>query len=106
MYNELIDALRNCGNYNGVLGTCHKCDYIMIPDCRMELMRRASDAIEQIAEKLTKQSGKWMPAYFDNKPLFYFCSKCELRVMKPDGINYCPNCGAKMDGGKGDDAQS
>lgn len=29
----------------------------------------------------------------------YFCSNCEF-VTGPTSANYCPNCGAKMDGGK------
>lgn len=30
---------------------------------------------------------------------FYSCSKCEHNVLRAT-CNYCPNCGARMDGGK------
>lgn len=43
--------------------------------------------------------GKWIPTKDDNKKE---CSNCEiihLIAQYPHGqINYCPNCGARMDG--------
>lgn len=30
---------------------------------------------------------------------FYCCSLCEHKILRAK-CNYCPNCGAKMDGGK------
>lgn len=44
--------------------------------------------------------GKWLPTNDENKKQ---CSRCEvihLIAQYPNGDkNYCPNCGAKMDGG-------
>ncbi len=34
----------------------------------------------------------------DNGGLFYQCSECD--GLLPFDCNYCPNCGAKMDGGE------
>ena len=31
----------------------------------------------------------------------YKCSDCEFPMPFYNGYNYCPNCGAKMDGGEG-----
>lgn len=33
---------------------------------------------------------------------FYFCSEC-VEPFWWGSLNYCPHCGAKMDGGDGDD---
>ena len=42
--------------------------------------------------------GRWVERY----PLFLECSKCGTGYVRYEFIekaNYCPNCGAKMDGG-------
>ena len=41
--------------------------------------------------------GMWKDAsYYHDRPLCYECSSCGLKLMyKP---NYCPHCGAKMEG--------
>ena len=46
--------------------------------------------------------GRWIDT--DYKPDIYCkCSVCGRRVYAyDDGYNYCPNCGAKMDGGNED----
>lgn len=43
--------------------------------------------------------GKWQ---MGESGCMYFCSECELWVFPRESRewNYCPNCGAKMDGGK------
>ena len=40
--------------------------------------------------------GRWQQARYTEAPL-YICSKCDKPEYKQH--NYCPNCGAKMDGG-------
>ena len=39
--------------------------------------------------------GRWMQARYTEAPL-YICSECDKTEYKEH--NYCPNCGAKMDG--------
>ena len=43
---------------------------------------------------------------YDGNSVFCFdvfqCSECGECFDVSDAFNYCPNCGAKMDGGKGD----
>ncbi|MBQ3529552.1 MAG: hypothetical protein IJA47_03560 [Oscillospiraceae bacterium] len=54
----------------------------------------AVDAVEVV-------HGKWISA--DYKPHIYRkCSKCGQRITVGKESNYCPNCGAKMDGGNED----
>ena len=40
--------------------------------------------------------GRWKQARYTEAPL-YICSNCDKPEYKTH--NYCPNCGAKMDGG-------
>ena len=68
--------------------------------CDYTLLLEAADALallNETAGAAPVAHGEWLPVYFHNKPMYYYCSECELRVMKPDGINYCSNCGAKME---------
>ena len=39
--------------------------------------------------------GEWVQDFDED----YYCSRCG-RYPKKDVCDYCPNCGAKMDGGK------
>ena len=40
--------------------------------------------------------GKWIP--YNLKECLYLCSECNAPPR--DRTKYCPNCGARMDGGK------
>ena len=52
MYNELIDALRNCGvGGNG----CMDCPYNGLPDCDTRLYGDAAEAIEKLVEERKQQ---------------------------------------------------
>ena len=48
--------------------------------------------------------GRWVDAYPDieTNPMFMYgiCSECEFEQGISKYLNYCPNCGAKMDGGE------
>jgi rubrerythrin len=47
--------------------------------------------------------GEWINAYPDIEPnpmfMYGICSQCGFEQSISDKLNYCPNCGAKMDGG-------
>ena len=64
----------------------------------------AIDIIEQAptVDAVEVVHGRWVDT--DYKPDIYCkCSVCGRRVYAyDDGYNYCPNCGAKMDGGNED----
>lgn len=62
----------------------------------------------RIAEVPTAESvvhGKWILELSDEYADHYHCSKCEWQIDLCNEIyeepkpNYCPQCGAKMDGG-------
>lgn len=58
------------------------------------------DGIYEIpsADVAPVRHGRWM------KNDDYTCSLCGYRMVIGDGAyNYCPNCGARMDGGEDDD---
>ena len=47
--------------------------------------------------------GRWIDAYQDIEPnpmfMYGICSECGFEQGISKYLNYCPNCGAKMDGG-------
>ena len=47
--------------------------------------------------------GRWVDAYPDIEPnpmfMYGICSECGFEQGISKYLNYCPNCGAKMDGG-------
>ena len=49
--------------------------------------------------------GRWIDAYPDIEPnpmfMYGICSECGFEQGISKYLNYCPNCGAKMDGGDG-----
>ena len=49
--------------------------------------------------------GRWIDAYpgIEPNPMFMYgiCSECGFEQGISKYLNYCPNCGAKMDGGDG-----
>ena len=77
-----------CNSYHGV--RCRACwvddtlDYI---DC------------EPAADVATVRRGRWVENGKYTFGIMYDCSLCENRILdNGHHWNYCPNCGAKMDG--------
>ena len=51
----------------------------------------------QSADVAPVRHGRWLPFHSTAAGDIQYCSACEIGcTWKP---NYCPNCGAKMDGG-------
>ena len=76
-----------CNSYNGV--RCRACG--------------TGDAIDIIddfpaADVDHVRHGRWL----HRKNGIAYCSECEIEAVE-DGTEYCPNCGAKMDGGDGNE---
>ena len=128
---DLINALRYCAEHEGcdyyIAKDCPREDtWVCGADCEQILMRDAADALEaaekRIAELNTKcadlqsqinsmeneieelipKEGEWL----DEQRGRWIYAKCNLCGKVQDvRSNYCPNCGAKMDGEKRSDEQ-
>lgn len=61
-------------------------------------------AIERIlaTDVAPVRHGRWIDAYPDIEPnpmfMYGICSECGFEQGLSKYLNYCPNCGAKMDG--------
>lgn len=60
-----------------------------------QIYRYLCDGIEECEEAELIKHGKWT----NNTNGTFTCSVCDKRASRG---NYCPNCGAKMDGGEND----
>ena len=51
--------------------------------------------------------GRWVHEHISEGYAWVMCSECEAvihKILINKRLNYCPNCGAKMDGGDSDEA--
>ena len=73
------------------------------------ILKAIKDAPTVVAEPV--RHGEWVgtdyDGYADGNPVYYLwqCSCCHEEYERdglPPWYDYCPNCGAKMDGGKQD----
>ena len=66
----------------------------------------AADCIRymDVADVAPVVHGQWINAYPDIEPnplfMYGICSNCGFEQSLSDKLNYCPNCGTKMDEGK------
>ena len=99
MYNELIDALRRLYT---VQDTDNIEDWVY---GSQQAMCDAADALEAAEKRIAEleaqmpKDGEWL----DEQRGRWIYAKCNLCGKVQDvRSNYCPNCGAKMDGGRKD----
>ena len=85
-------------------------EYIKREEALMKLMQDGCSAknLQSIfdmpaADVAPVRHGRWIDAYPDIEPnpmfMYGICSECEFEQGISKYLNYCPNCGAKMDGG-------
>ena len=112
-YTELIRSLRNCSN-----NRCTPCDcgwfnkYQVDESCKEIIMWKAAAAIEaletEIRESMQKcaecgdanmpKRGEWIYHPKDAIEMMFTLPKCSICGHESsDALNYCPNCGAKME---------
>lgn len=76
-----------------------------IEDYRQATMTDAKREIADMpaADVAPVVHGRWIDAYPDIEPnpmfMYGICSECGFEQGISKYLNYCPNCGAKMDGG-------
>ena len=81
-----------------------KADYTAIADdadsCKADYLREIIESVPA-ADVVPVVHGKWMPFHSEAAGDIQYCSACEIGFdAKTD---YCPHCGAKMDGGADND---
>ena len=63
--------------------------------------------VQQAADVAPVRHGRWIDAYPDIEPnpmcMYGICSECGFEQGISKYLKYCPNCGAKMDGGDSDE---
>ena len=86
---------------------CAECDSYHGVRCRACWVDDTLDYIdsESAADVAEVRHGRWIDAYPDIEPnpmfMYGICSECGFEQGISKYLNYCPNCGAKMDGGVG-----
>ena len=71
-------------------------------DCsRYDSLERMLDELQTAQQE--RKKGKWIPEFngmFKGGAYWFKCSECERIVpeVRNGGWNYCPNCGAEMEG--------
>ena len=99
-YTELVKALRICSSELN----CGDCPLLYRDSCSSdELMADAAAAIEELQAQLPKR-GKWKETDMGwDGDTAWVCSVCGEPWTLIDGtpkennMNFCPNCGAKME---------
>lgn len=93
---EIIECLRNCAN-NTDCERCSRWQYPCDERCVDDLMASAAEELEKFVNAVEVVHGRWRFCGSDRYNDAYECSVCGKMAM--DDSNYCPNCGAFMDGG-------
>ena len=72
---------------------------------------QAADVAPVVHGRWIKKWDLYDKGFYISRKEWYTCSNCGMKTNYKDesfekevGYNYCPNCGAKMDGGDGDAA--
>ena len=99
MNNDLISR-------SALLERMEKVLFATVPGEHQLYVQMAIDAFKAVAENAPAvdaepvRHGVWLPTSDENKKRCSRCDVIHLIAQYPHGqANYCPNCGAKMDGG-------
>ena len=80
--------------------------YYNTPDINLSCEKFEAAILKiQAADVAPVRHGRWVDAYPDIEPnpmfMYGICSECGFEQGISKYLSYCPNCGAKMDGGDG-----
>ena len=94
---------------------CRECDSLYCKGCNLknletmlyngkfDCIMNENRCINTAADVAPVVHGRWIDAYPDIEPnpmfMYGICSECGFEQGISKYLNYCPNCGAKMDGG-------
>ena len=79
-----------------------QCSACWVEDVLELLEGDAVDAVEVVHGRWIHDQVEGSNPFVDSPPIWFDvmqCSVCEEYIEGSHGSNYCPNCGAKMDGG-------
>ena len=67
--------------------------------------REYVEALRMAIEALSERTGEWIfrtdiPIGGGRESAGYVCSNCRKDYFRVDGMNFCPNCGVDMRGGR------
>lgn len=101
---KIIKALEqepceDCVNRHTVLNTLF---YKSDNNCEVVLNKELQDRIKALPSVTPQpKTGYWINAYPDIEPnpmfMYGICSVCGFKQSISNKLNYCPNCGAKME---------
>lgn len=99
---EIKNALKQCDD---IEGSCCGCSFDTLDRCEKNAV--VLEYIEQLEERIAimeegQKNGRWEEStnYMIEK-----CSKCGYGKFGDRQMNFCPNCGAKMDMHEADAAE-
>ena len=100
--NEVIKALEVCAYSDDCLKECPFFNYKA--DCTKRLTASALEIIKRHQSNVSPvKHGHWVKEKSDVL-IHWHCSVCKnCYYLEEPNANYCPNCGAKMDGGDGNE---
>ena len=83
---------------------CGECGFCEIGGCDHDCDEIAHIKDIPAADVKPVMRGEWIANgnEFDEYG-FVICSVCGARFFRGDSYNFCPNCGARMDGGTGEE---
>ena len=94
--NETEKTARDICEFSGIFETCEECCKTTGRIC--ECIRYAARIWNKGYRK--EGRGKWEYIGTDKISNVFRCSNCGVRIGLQMETDYCPNCGAKMDGEK------
>ena len=92
---QAIAEIEYYGGFSGRIAAVQAISDACVIACRV--MRK-----EQGEELPLVRRGRWFTAESHNGYLYWNCDQCKKHFTSQKS-NYCPNCGAKMDGGVNDE---
>ena len=100
--NTAIDEIDNAPTVEPTFGLFRT---MLCETCQAYATNRA---IAKLADEYTRPQGEWIFEKADNESIDgYICSNCgrsyHTKVPYFSEFNYCPNCGAQMNGGEDHD---
>ena len=91
---EAIKRITEFGLYHAIGDLPHSAKTV-------EAFKMAIEALKQPVSEHERKTGRWINAYPDIEPnpmfMYGICSECGFEQSISDKLNYCQNCGMRME---------